>query len=90
MSNDNKQLAVERANQAKALLENPLLSECIAKLKEKYIEAWRISSPEDTAGRERLFLAHGLIDQIHAHLRVLIGDGQIAAQQLDKLKGKIR
>ena len=90
MSNDNKQLAVERANQAKALLENPLLNESLSKLKEKYIEAWRNSSPEDVSGRERLFLAHGLVDQIHSHLRVLIGDGQIAAQQLDKLKGKIR
>lgn len=90
MSNDNKQLAVERANQAKALLENPLLSESIAKLKEKYIEAWRNSSPEDMQGRERLFLAHGLVDQIYVHLRVVLGDGQIAAQQMDKLKGKIR
>jgi hypothetical protein len=90
VSNDNKQLAVERGNQAKSLLENPLLGESAGKLKEKYFEAWRASSPEDIQGRERLFLAYGMVDQIYAHLRVLIGDGQIAAQQLDKLKGKIR
>lgn len=83
---DDKQLQIERASKAKALLENPLLTESAGKLKEKYIEAWRQTIPDDVQGRERLYTAYGMVDQILAHLRVLIGDGAIAAQALEKLK----
>lgn len=85
MSED-KQLLSERGRQAKALLDNPLLAESVEKLKQHYIDAWRKTAFDDVQGRERLYTAYGMVDQIFAHLRVVLGDGQIAAQALEKLK----
>jgi hypothetical protein len=83
---DDKQLQIERGRQAKALLDNPLLAESVEKLKQKYIDAWRQTTSDDVQGRERLYTAYGMVDQIFAHLRVVLGDGQIATQALEKLK----
>lgn len=83
---DDKQRQVDRGIQAKAILENPLVTESVEKLKQTYIEAWRRTAPEDVQGRERLYTAYGMVDQIFAHLRVVQGDGQVAAAAIDKLK----
>jgi hypothetical protein len=83
---ENKQLEVDRGRQAKAIMDSALVTESVEKLKQKYIDAWRQTAPEDVQGRERLYTAYGMVDQIFAHLRVVAADGAIAAQALEKLK----
>lgn len=81
-----KEQIVERGRRAQALLDNELLRESVEKLKAYYLEQWAKSEAGDVTGRERLFVAYGLVDQVYAHLRVLVADGSISAQQLARLK----
>lgn len=81
---------IERGRRAQALLDDPLLHECVEEQKRTYYQEWIRTSPEDQAARERLYLAAQLADQVYVHLRTLIGGGKLAAQTLEKLKGRVR
>jgi len=83
-----KQQEVDRSRRARELLENPLLTESVEKLKAKYLEEWVKSASGDVEGRERLYQAYKMVDQMLAHLRVVIGDGAVAAAQIAQLKRK--
>lgn len=83
-----KQQEVDRGQQARALLDSPLLGESIEKLKAKYLDEWTRTVPGDVEGRERLFQAYKMVDLLCAHLRVVVGDGSVAASQIAQLKRK--
>ena len=88
MSDLTKQQEVERGRRAKELLENPMLVESVEKLKARYLEEWTKTVPGDVEGRERLFQAYKMVDQICAHLRIVIGDGAVSSAQIAQLKRK--
>ena len=69
---DERQLQndVTRAEQARALLDNLLLSDTFAALERSYLDAWRTTHVDDTAARERDF----------AHQRALMVERHIAAR----------
>lgn len=85
-----KEQQVERGQRAQALLDNELLKESIAELRAKYFAEWAATSIEDIAGRERLYVAHQLLEQVMGHLRIIVADGKLAASHVEKLKGKVR
>lgn len=74
-----------RALQAQSLMESELLQEGFRNLEASYIEAWRNSSAEDQAGREKLFLAVNVIGKVKEHLQTIIANGKLAEAHLYQL-----
>lgn len=71
-----------RGSRAESLLNDELLNEAFAKLKEGYIQAWQSTRLEDAAGREKLFLAVNIIGKVREHLITVMNDGKVAAAEL--------
>jgi hypothetical protein len=76
----------ERGRQARELLDSPLLVEAIDVLKARYYAEWLKSKPEEGAERERLHTAAVIVDDVNAHLRAVVGSGQIATSAIEQLK----
>jgi len=76
----------ERGRQATELLESPLLAEAISVLKERYFAEWLKSKPEEVEARERLHNAATIVDEVNAHLRAVVGNGQVATAAIEQLK----
>lgn len=88
MSQNEEQLLRDkaRADRAQQLLEDELLAESIQSLKDRYLDEWKATLASDVEGRERLHIGYNMVDQVFAHLKIIVGNGKIAAQQLDQLK----
>lgn len=69
---------IKRAEQARHLLDNPLLDEVLTGLKNAYISDWLSSKPEDKDARERLYIAAQVVDDFTRNLRVIIENGAIS------------
>lgn len=79
---------VARAQEAKRLVEHPLLREAFANLKLNYFEMFSRCSPEDIHGRDNVFHAARVLSEVEQHLRVVLSEGQIAQAQLDKIAAR--
>ena len=76
----------ERGRQAQELLESPLLAEAISVLKARYYTEWLATQPAEVEVRERLHNAATIVDEVNAHLRAVVGNGQIATAAIESLK----
>lgn len=85
MNEDALSQATARAARAQALLGNELLDEAFKSLEDAYTAAWRSTTVDDTAGREKLYLAANIIGKVKEHLITIVNDGKIAASQLRDL-----
>src|SRR5690242_3072040 len=82
---DQLHIAVGRAARADALLKDELLTEAFKQLEGSYIAMWRSSFFDDTAGREKLFLAINVIGKVRDHLTKIVSDGHLAETELRKI-----
>jgi hypothetical protein len=74
-----------RAVRAEALLDDELLSDAFDKLERNYIAAWRATTVDDAAGREKLFLAINIVGKVRDHLASVIANGKLARAELKEL-----
>jgi hypothetical protein len=88
MSESNPYLIAQRANEAKELLENPLLEEAFAQMESAYLADWRSSGLADLEERERVWLAIKVLEEVKRHLRVVIENGVIAKRDIDRIAGR--
>lgn len=75
----------QRGAQARGLLENPLLKEAFATLEAAYIGAWRNTTIDNVAGREKVFLAINIVGKVQEHLLKVLDDGALAVSDLRRL-----
>ena len=80
-------ITVYRANRAKTLLEDELISGSLAKLEADYIQAWGLTGPRDTDARERLWQAVQVVRKFRDHLSMVVMDGKLAQAELDAMAG---
>ena len=80
--------AIDRAAQAKTLLENALLQEAFKTLEDDYTAAWKTWPAADTAGRERLWQAVNVLGKVRDHLARVVADGRLAQRELNDLVHK--
>lgn len=73
-----------RARQAESLLNNDLLKEILAEMKQAYVKQWLDSSPGDTETRERLYFASQVVDDVLKELRIALENGKVTQAILDK------
>ena len=77
--------AVTDAARAQELLDNELLSEAFTGLEESYIAAWRATTIDDIAAREKLFLAINIVGKVRDHLATIVTSGKLAQAELNDL-----
>jgi hypothetical protein len=80
------QRAVNRAQQARDLLDNELLKDAFKGLEDAYTAAWRGTTIDDVNGREKLFLAINVVGKVRDHLAKTVSDGSIAEAEIKDLR----
>jgi len=83
MSNLDNQ--VQRGQQAKRLLDDPLLKEGFEYLFEEYKKEIFNTSYNDHEQRQVLWMAYNLLDKIKGHLVTVMETGNLAASELENL-----
>ena len=79
------QHAAARGIRAKALLEDELLASAFDALEASYSSAWRQTSIDDVAGREKLFLAINIVGKVRDHLGAVLANGKLEQAELKEL-----
>jgi len=77
--------AAARGVRAEALLDDELLNEAFSTLEKSYIAAWRATTVDDAAGREKLFLAINIVGKVRDHLAGVVANGKLARAELREL-----
>lgn len=75
----------DRAAKAKDLLENELLEEAFAKLKEAYFAQLMATNVMQSDVREKCYLAIRVVDVVRDHLGTVVSNGKIAEADLKEL-----
>lgn len=77
--------ATRKAGPAARLLEDETLKEAFTSLEEAYTQAWRRTTIDDVASREKLFLAINVVGKVRDHLSAIVINGKLAQAELDEL-----
>lgn len=86
MSNEHALIrATHTAAQADRLLKDDLLTGAFKGLEDSYLKAWRNTSIDDVAAREKLFIAINVVGKVRDHLTNLVTNGKLAKAELDEL-----
>ena len=80
----NRRAALELGGQARMVLDNPAVVHALRALEEKYVQAWMTSAPADEASREDAYRALRALQALTDELTILLDNGEIAAQQIDR------
>ncbi len=81
-----KEQKISRADEAKRLLEHPLLKEAFANLRSNYFEAWVNCPAEKVNERDAVFHAARVLNDVEAHLRVVVTQGRLEKIHIDKMR----
>lgn len=84
LSEDKTNADIARGNRAKLLLEDDLLIEAFEAVKAQYMDLWQATSLNDTATREKLFLAVQNVGFVRQHLVKVMDNGKIAKSDLEQ------
>lgn len=77
-----------RGQEAKELLENPLLLAAFNEIEEGINRQWKQSKASDADAREKLYLMQRLLQNLKAGIQEHITTGKMAETQLIQLKEK--
>ena len=75
-----------RGEQARRLLEDPLLQEAFATVDTALRDAWATTADDAVAERERLWLMLKLLGRVRIHMTDVVQTGRLAGSQLTALK----
>lgn len=74
-----RELELRRAEQARRLLEDPLMREAFAAVEVQLRERWLSTAEDQAAERERLWLSLRLLQQVNGYLQEAVTTGRLAA-----------
>ena len=86
MTEPTAQEAIKKAERAKAILADPIVTETFETLEKQYFEAWRDTNPEDADGRESMWQLLWASAEFRRHLSLILQRGQFHKNHLDKVK----
>ena len=81
--------AVERGNHAQRLINDPLLQEAFALVRQAIHEQWEQSPLRDVEGQVALRSMLNHLRDVQAILEVAIADGKQAVEELNRLNRKV-
>lgn len=88
MTEDRIRRQINEMAQSAELMNNEFLWRQFEYLKEQYIDLWKVTPARDTDGRERLWQAVQVVGKVKDHLRMVLDDGKLAKQDLERLASK--
>jgi|TARA_R100001086_G_scaffold247230_1_gene180958 hypothetical protein len=74
----------QREEQAKRLLNDPLLVEAFTELEQNLKNTWTFSSVGDIEAREQVWLSLRLLERIRLHLTSIVETGEMAKIQKEQ------
>jgi len=77
---------LERGARAKQLLDDPLLLEAFASVRQAIHDKWEAAPLADRDGKHELHLMLKLLTDVKANIELFLADGQMAADKLKHLK----
>lgn len=69
---------IRRAEQAARILDDPLIQEVLASMREDFTDQWRNSRPDDVEAREGAYRMLRCVDRFEEKLITLVNSGKIA------------
>ena len=85
MDDEQKQLkAVSKAQRAKATLDNESINDAFRYLDDQFIARWR--QCQTIEGRDRLWQASQILEQVKNCLALAVRDGEVAKRILDSIE----
>ena len=78
------QKQISRGQQAKDILENPLLQDSLKAIRNKLDTEWKNSPLRDVEGREKIFFLVKAIDELEAMLISELETRKLASEQLNQ------
>ena len=79
---------LDRAMQAKALLDNPIYQESFSVLRETLHNAWENAPIRDTEGHHELKLMLKLLGDLERNIKRIVDDGKLAHIDIERKKNK--
>lgn len=79
---------IDRAEQARSIIDHPLFAEAFEELEMAYIEAWRNSRQSEQDDRERIYMALNILVAVRLHLEGVIAGGALARADLEMISQK--
>lgn len=74
--------AARRGEEARQLLEHPLLAEAFQTIRNEVTEQWQGSPARDVEGREKLWLTLRLLNRLEGQLQSVVETGKVARATL--------
>ncbi len=80
--------SVERANRARAILEDELIGEIFDRLERRLVESWAASAPGEGPMREESYRSLRALQNFRAEFERLLSDGKVAERELSELRAR--
>lgn len=79
---------IELSDKARSVVDNEAYKEAFANLRTLYTESLINTAEDESAKRERAYLAIRMLEEVQANLQSMIDKGKLARQHLDKINRK--
>jgi hypothetical protein len=76
---------IELGEKARSVVENETYKDAFVTVRNRYIESLINTAEDDTARREKAYMAVRMLDEVESHLISMMDKGKLAKQHLDKL-----
>ncbi len=81
---------VRRGNQARELIEHPMMVEALTTIRNSINEQWESSPARDTEGREKLWVMLKLLGNLEGHMREILETGKLAQIQVNQQRSMLQ
>ena len=75
---------IQRGQQAKRILEDPIYIEALQKVSQELDQEWINSPIRDTEGREKIYMMRKMLGVLHVQLQSVMETGKLATKQVNQ------
>lgn len=79
-----KEKEIQRGQQAKRILEDPIYVEALQKVSQELDQEWINSPIRDTEGREKIYMMRKMLGVLHVQIQSVMETGKLASKQVNK------
>ncbi len=79
-----KEKEIQRGQQAKRILEDPIYIEALQKVSQELDQEWINSPIRDTEGREKIYMMRKMLGVLHVQLQSVMETGKLATKQINQ------
>ena len=79
-----KEKEIQRGQQAKRILEDPIFVEALQKVSQELDQEWINSPIRDTEGREKIYMMKKMLNVLHVQLKSVMETGKLATKQINQ------